>query len=74
MLQEAVHEAQPEVVVVAPCGYDLAGARSLASELVASGVLPAGVPVRRGRQRRLGAPRHPAGRRGEELAAVLQAL
>ena len=29
----------------APCGYDLAGATALADELVASGVLPAGVPV-----------------------------
>ena len=45
VLWESVHEAAPDVVVVAPCGYDLAGARSLASELVASGVLPAGVPV-----------------------------
>ena len=42
---EAVHTAGPEVVVVAPCGYDLAGATTLADELVASGVLPAGVPV-----------------------------
>jgi iron complex transport system substrate-binding protein len=42
---ETVHAAAPEVVVVAPCGYDLAGARSLTDELVASGVLPAGVPV-----------------------------
>jgi len=40
-----VHTAGPEVVVVAPCGYDLAGATTLADELVASGVLPAGVPV-----------------------------
>jgi iron complex transport system substrate-binding protein len=42
---EAVHASTPDVVVVAPCGYDLAGARSLADELVASGALPAGVPV-----------------------------
>jgi iron complex transport system substrate-binding protein len=42
---EAVHEAAPEVVVVAPCGYDRPGASALADELVASGVLPAGVPV-----------------------------
>jgi iron complex transport system substrate-binding protein len=42
---EAVHTAAPEVVVVAPCGYDLAGAARLAGELVASGVLPDGVPV-----------------------------
>ena len=42
---EAVRAAGPEVVVAAPCGYDLAGATALADELVASGVLPPGVPV-----------------------------
>jgi iron complex transport system substrate-binding protein len=42
---DAVHAAGPDVVVAAPCGYDLAGARRLADELVASGSLPAGVPV-----------------------------
>ena len=42
---EAVHEAAPEVVVVAPCGYDRTGSQALADELVASGVLPAGCPV-----------------------------
>ncbi|MFC7494495.1 MULTISPECIES: ABC transporter substrate-binding protein [unclassified Nocardioides] len=42
---ESVHQAEPDVVVVAPCGYDLAGARTLADDLVAAGVLPAGVPV-----------------------------
>jgi iron complex transport system substrate-binding protein len=40
-----VHAARPDVVVVAPCGYDRAGAQALADELVASGVLPVGVPV-----------------------------
>jgi len=40
-----VHAADPDVVVVAPCGYDRAGSQALADELVASGVLPAGVPV-----------------------------
>jgi iron complex transport system substrate-binding protein len=40
-----VHAARPDLVVVAPCGYDRAGGRALADELVASGVLPAGVPV-----------------------------
>ncbi|WP_243059133.1 ABC transporter substrate-binding protein [Nocardioides sp. SR21] len=45
VLWESVHEAEPEVVVCAPCGYDRAGAQALADELVASGVLPAGVPV-----------------------------
>lgn len=45
VLWESVHEAAPDVVVVAPCGYDLAGAQRLAGELVGSGVLPPGVPV-----------------------------
>ncbi len=35
----------PELVVCAPCGFDLEGSASLARELVASGVLPAHVPV-----------------------------
>lgn len=42
---EAVHAAAPEVVVVAPCGFDRPGAAALADDLVASGVLPVGVPV-----------------------------
>lgn len=42
---EQVRDARPDVVVVAPCGYDLAGARALADDLVASGRLPAGVTV-----------------------------
>ena len=42
---QAVRAAAPEVIVVAPCGYDRAGATALAGELVASGVLPEGVPV-----------------------------
>lgn len=42
---ETVHEAQPEVVVVAPCGFDLAGASLLADDLVAARVLPLGIPV-----------------------------
>jgi iron complex transport system substrate-binding protein len=42
---EEVHAAQPEVYVVAPCGFDRAGAQSLADELVAAGRLPGGVPV-----------------------------
>ena len=42
---EAVHEAAPDVVIAAPCGYDRAGAALLADDLVASGVLPPGVPV-----------------------------
>jgi iron complex transport system substrate-binding protein len=42
---EQVHEAGPEVVVVAPCGFDREGSQRLADELAASGVLPDGVPV-----------------------------
>src|SRR5262245_6629886 len=42
---EDVHTARPDLVVVAPCGYDRAGSTRLAAELVGSGVLPAGVPV-----------------------------
>lgn len=42
---EQVHAAQPEVVVVAPCGFDRAGSSALADQLVASEVLPVGVPV-----------------------------
>jgi iron complex transport system substrate-binding protein len=40
-----VHAAEPELVVVAPCGYDRDGSQRLADDLVASGALPAGVPV-----------------------------
>jgi iron complex transport system substrate-binding protein len=42
---EQVHAAGPEVVVVAPCGFDRAGSQALADQLVASDVLLAGVPV-----------------------------
>jgi iron complex transport system substrate-binding protein len=35
----------PEVVVCAPCGFDLDGSAALAHELVASGVLPEHLPV-----------------------------
>ena len=35
----------PDVVVCAPCGYDLDGAAELAQAVVDSGVLPAGIPV-----------------------------
>ncbi len=40
-----VTAAQPDAIVVAPCGYRLEGARQLAEEVVRRGVLPAGVPV-----------------------------
>lgn len=42
---EDVRAAEPEVVVVAPCGYDRAGASTQARELQRAGVLPAGVVV-----------------------------
>ncbi len=37
--------AEPDLIVVAPCGYGLDDSLRLAGELVASGVLPTGVPV-----------------------------
>ena len=42
---EAVHAAAPDVFVVAPCGFDRDGCQRLADDLVAGGLLPAGVPV-----------------------------
>ena len=42
---EQVNHASPELVVVAPCGFDRGGCQQLAAELVSSGVLPDGVPV-----------------------------
>ncbi len=42
---EAIHAAEPELIVVAPCGFDRGGSQRLAEELVESGVLPDGVPV-----------------------------
>jgi iron complex transport system substrate-binding protein len=42
---EQVHAAEPDVVIVAPCGFDREGSQRLADELAATGVLPAGVPV-----------------------------
>jgi iron complex transport system substrate-binding protein len=41
----AVGAARPDVIVVAPCGYGLDGARQLAEEMVARGVVRRGVPV-----------------------------
>jgi len=40
-----VHAARPDLVVVAPCGYDRAAAQVQADRLVEQGVLPAGVPT-----------------------------
>ena len=42
---DAARASEPEVVVVAPCGYHLAGAAALAADLVAREVLPRGIPV-----------------------------
>jgi iron complex transport system substrate-binding protein len=36
---------RPDVVVCAPCGYDLEGSTALGRDLVASGVLPSELPV-----------------------------
>ena len=40
-----VADSEPEVVVVAPCGFDLSTCEVQGRELVAAGRLPAGVPV-----------------------------
>jgi iron complex transport system substrate-binding protein len=42
---EQILAADPEIVIVAPCGFDRDGSQLLADELVAGGALPAGVPV-----------------------------
>ncbi|TDW23760.1 ABC transporter substrate-binding protein [Kribbella kalugense] len=42
---EAVAAARPEVIVSAPCGYDVEGAERLTEELLSAGHLPGGVPV-----------------------------
>jgi iron complex transport system substrate-binding protein len=42
---DAVTRAAPDIIVVAPCGYDLAGAAALAATLAADAILPPGVPV-----------------------------
>lgn len=42
---DQVGRTDPEVVVVAPCGFDRDGAAALAEDLVRAGVLPDGVPV-----------------------------
>jgi iron complex transport system substrate-binding protein len=40
-----VADSQPDVIVVAPCGYRLDGATELAAQILAAGVLPPGLPV-----------------------------
>jgi iron complex transport system substrate-binding protein len=42
---EDVAASRPDLVVCAPCGYDLEGSTAAALELVASGRLPEGLPV-----------------------------
>jgi iron complex transport system substrate-binding protein len=42
---DEVYAARPELVVVAPCGFDRAGSQALADQLVAGAALPAGIPV-----------------------------
>ena len=42
---DAVAAAEPQVVVVAPCGYHLDGAADLAADVVRRDVLPTGIPV-----------------------------
>jgi iron complex transport system substrate-binding protein len=40
-----VAAAQPDLIVVAPCGYRLDGARQLAEQIMEAGVLPTAIPV-----------------------------
>jgi iron complex transport system substrate-binding protein len=40
-----LERSDPDIIVVAPCGYNLADSCRLAGDLVTSGVLPLGVPV-----------------------------
>lgn len=42
---EAVRTSTPDVVVCAPCGYDLEGSAALARKAIESGELPDGIPV-----------------------------
>ena len=42
---EDVAAARPDLVVVAPCGFDRDGAQAQADALAAAGLLPAGVPT-----------------------------
>lgn len=42
---ETVHAAQPEVYVVAPCGFDRDGAQAQADALLAQGLVPPGARV-----------------------------
>lgn len=42
---DAVHDARPDLIVVAPCGYDRIGAQAQADTMLAAGLLPDGVRV-----------------------------
>lgn len=42
---ETIHAADPDVIIVAPCGFDRAQSELIKDELVGSGVLPVGIPV-----------------------------
>jgi iron complex transport system substrate-binding protein len=42
---EQIRAGDPELVIVAPCGFDRNGSQRHADELMARGALPAGVPV-----------------------------
>ena len=42
---EAVRDSAPDVVVCAPCGYDLEGSTALARKAIDDGELPPGIPV-----------------------------
>ena len=42
---DAVRDSAPELVVCAPCGYDLEGSATLARKAIDSGELPPGIPV-----------------------------
>lgn len=45
VLWETVHAARPDVVVVAPCGFDRPASQRIADDLVASGLLPPAATV-----------------------------
>ncbi|GAB2763830.1 cobalamin-binding protein [Nocardioides salsibiostraticola] len=45
VLWESIHAEEPEVYIVAPCGYDREGSELIKADLIATGVLPEGVPV-----------------------------
>ena len=42
---DAVRDSAPEVIVCAPCGYDLEGSTALARKVIDDGELPDGIPV-----------------------------